>query len=193
VLTPSDDPVAAASALDVAQAQSLNDQYHTNAGAARDKLALEENALADAMRLLQDARTLAVSAGNPRSAMRTRRASRRSSKAAIRSSSASRTAPTATASSSFPATRARRGLSPRPRPARSPTRVTREDAGYRSAHRASWRSATPARRCFARYPTGTALFAVAPGAGNAGSGVSGPGTVTDPPPGMPPRTAETTR
>ena len=27
VLTPSDDPVAAASALDVAQAQSLNDQY----------------------------------------------------------------------------------------------------------------------------------------------------------------------
>src|SRR5262245_42089382 len=64
VLTPSDDPVAAASALEVTQAKGLNDQYHTNTGVARDRLALEESALADATQLLQDVKTLAVYAGN---------------------------------------------------------------------------------------------------------------------------------
>ena len=65
VLTPSDDPVAAASALDLTQAKGLNDQYHTNTGVARDKLALEESALADTTALLQDVKTIAVNAGNP--------------------------------------------------------------------------------------------------------------------------------
>ena len=64
VLTPSDDPVAAAAALEVTQARSLNDQYHTNAGVARDRLSLEETALSDATSLLQDVKTLAINAGN---------------------------------------------------------------------------------------------------------------------------------
>src|SRR5215510_5047485 len=64
VLKPSDDPVAAASALEVTQAKSLNDQYHTNAGVARDRLGLEETALADVTSLLQDVKTLAINAGN---------------------------------------------------------------------------------------------------------------------------------
>src|SRR5262249_55552462 len=65
VLTPADDPVAAASALEVTQAKGLNDQYHTNTGVARDRLSLEESALGDATTLLQDVKTLAVYAGNP--------------------------------------------------------------------------------------------------------------------------------
>src|SRR5215471_15738281 len=64
VLTPSDDPVAAASALEVTQAKGLNDQYNTNAGVAKDKLSLEESALADATNVLQNVKTLAVYAGN---------------------------------------------------------------------------------------------------------------------------------
>ncbi|MCE9640713.1 MAG: flagellar hook-associated protein FlgL [Betaproteobacteria bacterium] len=65
MLTPADDPVAAASALDVRQAQGLNAQLKINGDNARSQLGLEENALADATSLLQDVKTLAVYAGNP--------------------------------------------------------------------------------------------------------------------------------
>lgn len=65
MLTPSDDPIAAATALDVSQAQSLNRQYGVNADSARAALTLEEQALADVTRLLQDVKVLAVNAGNP--------------------------------------------------------------------------------------------------------------------------------
>jgi flagellar hook-associated protein 3 FlgL len=65
ILTPSDDPVAAATALDVKQAQALNTQLKSNGDSAKAQLGLEENALADATSLLQDVKTLAVYAGNP--------------------------------------------------------------------------------------------------------------------------------
>ena len=65
MLTPSDDPVAAATALDVKQAQALNDQLKSNGDSAKTQLGLEENALADTTSLLQDVKTLAVYAGNP--------------------------------------------------------------------------------------------------------------------------------
>ena len=65
VLTPADDPVAAATALDVSEAQAINAQLKSNGDTAKSKLGLEESALADATTLLQDVKTLAVSAGNP--------------------------------------------------------------------------------------------------------------------------------
>lgn len=64
LISPSDDPVAAAAALDVRQSQSINAQYHTNGTSARSQLGLEESALADFTTLLQDVKTLAVNAGN---------------------------------------------------------------------------------------------------------------------------------
>src|SRR5687767_11791002 len=63
--TPSDDPVGATAALDVKQAQALNDQYQANGDGAKTLLAMEENALANTTSVLQDVKTIAVYAGNP--------------------------------------------------------------------------------------------------------------------------------
>jgi flagellar hook-associated protein 3 FlgL len=65
VLKPSDDPMAAAAVIGLDQAKGLNTQYSLNAGAANASLGLEEQALADAMRVLQDVKSLAITAGNP--------------------------------------------------------------------------------------------------------------------------------
>ena len=64
LVTPSDDPIAAASILDVKQSKAINDQLRINADSAKLQLELEESALADATSLLQNAKTLAVYAGN---------------------------------------------------------------------------------------------------------------------------------
>ncbi len=65
VMTPADDPIAAAAALNVKQSQALNAQYKTNGDVAKSQLSLEESALSDLTALLQDAHTLAVNAGDP--------------------------------------------------------------------------------------------------------------------------------
>jgi len=64
VLTPSDDPIAAAAILEIGQAKGLSDQYQINIGNARAALLLEEQALGDITRLLQDVKVIAVNAGN---------------------------------------------------------------------------------------------------------------------------------
>lgn len=64
LLTPADDPVAAARAYDVTQARSVNAQYATNRQNAKASLGLEENALQGVTTLLQDIKTSLVEAGN---------------------------------------------------------------------------------------------------------------------------------
>ena len=64
VLKPSDDPIASAAANSVEQGKSRNAQFKTNAENAQAALGLEEQALADATRTLQDLRTLTIQAGN---------------------------------------------------------------------------------------------------------------------------------
>lgn len=63
ILAPSDDPIAAAQALTVTQAQARNAQYAANIGAAEDALGFAEGALAQVTDLLQASRTLAVNGG----------------------------------------------------------------------------------------------------------------------------------
>lgn len=63
VLAPSDDPIAAAQALTVTQAQGRTAQYGANIAAASDALGYAENALAQVTDLLQSSRTLALSGG----------------------------------------------------------------------------------------------------------------------------------
>jgi flagellar hook-associated protein 3 FlgL len=65
VQKPSDDPVASAAAVNLEHAKSLNTQYGTNAAGAEAALSIEEQALADASRVLQDVKTLTIKAGNP--------------------------------------------------------------------------------------------------------------------------------
>ncbi len=64
VLTPSDDPIAAARALEVTQSQALNTQYGTNRGYAKDSLVAVDSTLASVTELLQNVKTTAISAGN---------------------------------------------------------------------------------------------------------------------------------
>jgi len=64
VLTPADDPIAAARALEVTQDQSINTQLTTNRKNANDSLSLEESVLQNVTGMYQDVKTLIVNAGN---------------------------------------------------------------------------------------------------------------------------------
>lgn len=65
ILTPADDPVAAAAALGMSQTISMNDQYTVNRQNATSALSQEESQLAAATTLLQNIKTAVVAAGNP--------------------------------------------------------------------------------------------------------------------------------
>lgn len=64
VLTPADNPVAAAQALLVGQAQSDNTQYASNRKNANNSLSQEETTLQSVTTLIQNAQTAIVNAGN---------------------------------------------------------------------------------------------------------------------------------
>jgi flagellar hook-associated protein 3 FlgL len=65
VVTPADDPVAAARILEVGQAQAVTRQYAENAERAADSLAMSEQTLRGVVALLQEVKASAVQAGNP--------------------------------------------------------------------------------------------------------------------------------
>jgi flagellar hook-associated protein 3 FlgL len=64
IVTPADDPIAAAQVLDVTQADSTNTQYAANRNSATTSLNLAENTLQGITTLLQDVKTVAVNAGD---------------------------------------------------------------------------------------------------------------------------------
>lgn len=64
VLTPSDDPIASARALEVTQSQSINTQLVKNRQNATNFLSQETNALQDTRLLVQDVQALVVHAGD---------------------------------------------------------------------------------------------------------------------------------
>jgi flagellar hook-associated protein 3 FlgL len=64
MLTPSDDPIASARALEVTQSQSVNSQFATNRANARSSLSQEEVALNGVQSLIQDVQGIAVAAGS---------------------------------------------------------------------------------------------------------------------------------
>ncbi len=65
VLTPSDDPVASAQMLEVAQSQARNNQFITNSRDATAATAMGESVLHSVVDLLYNVKQLAVNAGNP--------------------------------------------------------------------------------------------------------------------------------
>ncbi len=64
ILTPADDPVAAARVLDVSQSLSANGQYGTNTNSASSALNLEDSVLASVSQTIQNIQTQVVNAGN---------------------------------------------------------------------------------------------------------------------------------
>lgn len=65
MLTPSDDPIAAARVLDVGQSSSINAQYAVNSKTADTALSATEASLTQIVKAIQNLQSLAVSAGNP--------------------------------------------------------------------------------------------------------------------------------
>lgn len=65
ILTPADDPIASARALDVTQSRSVNQQFIVNQGYAEDALTLVEGQLVGAGEIIQYARDRVLAAGNP--------------------------------------------------------------------------------------------------------------------------------
>jgi flagellar hook-associated protein 3 FlgL len=64
ILTPSDDPVSAAAALDVSQSQTMNAQFATNRIAAKASLNQLDGTLAGVSDIIENAKSLVISAGN---------------------------------------------------------------------------------------------------------------------------------
>jgi len=64
VLTPSDDPVAAVHIMELQRALQQSTQYTKNAGAAGDRLSLEEQAIADISNVMQRVREQTLEANN---------------------------------------------------------------------------------------------------------------------------------
>ncbi|MCC7549044.1 MAG: flagellar hook-associated protein FlgL [Burkholderiales bacterium] len=64
IQNPSDDPVASARSLEVEQSREISKQYQRNNDSAQATLMASENAISNAVALLQDVRTVAVNAGN---------------------------------------------------------------------------------------------------------------------------------
>ena len=64
LLSPADDPLGAARALDLTQSQAMNTQYTQNRSSARSALSMQEGALQSATSLLQDVRSQVVAAGS---------------------------------------------------------------------------------------------------------------------------------
>ncbi|MBC7502973.1 MAG: flagellar hook-associated protein FlgL [Herminiimonas sp.] len=64
ILTPADDPVGAARALDLTQGQAVNTQFASNRQNAVNALSVEEGVLQSVTSLMQDAKVLTVQAGN---------------------------------------------------------------------------------------------------------------------------------
>lgn len=64
ILTPSDDPVAAAQALELTQAKEINAQLAVNRRGAQHNLNMQEKALQSVTTLIQDVQTMTVAAGS---------------------------------------------------------------------------------------------------------------------------------
>jgi flagellar hook-associated protein 3 FlgL len=64
ILTPADDPIASARALEISQSDASNSQYATNRNVVQHSVSLSESVLQSVTNLLQDVRTVAVNAGS---------------------------------------------------------------------------------------------------------------------------------
>ncbi|UHL65307.1 flagellar hook-associated protein FlgL [Paralcaligenes sp. KSB-10] len=64
MVTPADDPLGAAQAINIAQSQTLNQRFADNRGVATQNLGTEDNVLGSATTLMQNIKTQLIQAGN---------------------------------------------------------------------------------------------------------------------------------
>ena len=180
ILTPADDPVAAARVLEVSQSQSINTQYGVNNGTASDSLSMQESTLGSITSLLQNVRDLAVNAGNA-----TLNQSDRASLAnALRGSYQDllALANSTDGSGQYMFSGYQGGI--RPFGEASPGVVVYNgDQGQRLMQISPSRQiavSDAGAEVFQRIPNGNGVFATRPGVSNGGTGVIDTGTIIDP-------------
>lgn len=182
ILTPSDDPVASARALEVSQSISTNTQFQTNQQSAQSSLGLEDSTLSSVGDLLQQTRQLAVEAGNA-SYDNANRASiadeLRSNLQALLS-----LANTSDGNGHYMFSGYKGGTAPfsTASGANAPV-VYNGDQGQRLVQIDASRQvpiSDSGANVFMSVKNGNGTFVTAPAATNGGSGVIDPGTVTDP-------------
>lgn len=66
ILTPSDDPIAAAQALNISQSASLNEQFSVNRSSASSSLEFEENILSEVKQVLDKVKDIISAANSPK-------------------------------------------------------------------------------------------------------------------------------
>lgn len=179
ILTPADDPVAAARALDVSQAVSANAQYAVNRNSAKSSLGFEESTLQSLTSLIHDVRTATVSAGNP--------VLSNSDRAAIAAELRGRLDQLTGLANSTDG--AGQYLFSGYQGNVKPFALTATGAQYAGDQGQRLVQASAARQIgisdsgsdiFERIKTGNGVFVLAAGVTNAGTGVSSPGSVTNP-------------
>lgn len=179
VLTPADDPVAAARALEVSQAASANAQYAVNRNSARSSLGLEESTLQSLTGLIHDVRTATVGAGNP--------VLSNNDRAAIAAELRSRLDQLTGLANNTDGTG--QYLFSGYQGTTKPFALTATSAQYSGDQGQRLVQVGAARQIgigdsgsdvFERIETGNGVFVLAAGASNVGSGVSSPGSVANP-------------
>ena len=179
MLSPSDDPVAAAQMLREGQAKAMADQYATNQGTAKSTLAFAESVLGDASAAIADARTVLVSAGSGILGDSDRRSLALELRAQYDRLLGMANSRGADGEYLFAGYRGHT----------QPFSATAAGAQYNGDEGARMLDVDHSRAIpvtasgaaiFDRVPSGNGTFAISPGAGNAGTGVHDGGAVADP-------------
>lgn len=179
ILTPADDPVAAARAVEVSQSASVNARYATNRGAAKDSLSLAEGVLQGVTGVIQDVRELALKAGNPVLTNSDRMSLAVELRGRFQELLGLANSADGTGQYLFS------GYQGATQPfAQTPTGVQYAgDDGRRLVQVGASRQMAVSESgsvIFERIRTGNGTFSTAAGSANSGSGIVSPGTVTDP-------------
>jgi flagellar hook-associated protein 3 FlgL len=180
ILTPADDPAAAARVLEISQTQAINQQYGTNSGAASDSLTLEESTLGSISQLLQNVRDITVTAGNPTLTQTDRATLATQLRGDYQQLLGLANSTDASGEYLFSGYQG----ATRPFSESAPgTVVYSGDQGQRLVQVSASRQiavSDSGADVFQRIPTGNGRFAAQAAASNGGSGVIDPGTVLDP-------------
>lgn len=180
VLVPADDPVAAAAALDLKQSRAIHDQYRANGDVATAHLLAEEGALGNLTTLLQDVKTIAVYAGNATLAAADRAALAVELQSHYQGLLAIANQNNGNGQYLFAGYQG----ATRPFAETAPGSVVYSgDQGQRMVQIGASRAVAVSdsgAAVFLSVKDGNGTFAASPAAGNSGSAVIGPATVTDP-------------
>jgi len=179
MLTPSDDPVAAAQALRTTQVQALGQQYARNMDTAKSRLQMTDSAMSSIANLYESARTSLVQAGDTSLSDSDRAAIAQTLEADFQQLMGMANMKDSSGSYLFGGNRD----TAQPYSQTAAGAAYNGDQGQRLLQVASSRQIPVGENganLFERIPTGNGVFATSGAASNAGSGVIGPGSVIDP-------------